>query len=98
MNMSLLSWVGIVAGAAAVVVYFAVIALRPRLVRMINGFGLFFTGLGLMQAGLLVRAAAPTSWMNADLAIAALTIAAAMQGYAALRNRSVWDGAERRLV
>jgi hypothetical protein len=91
-----LSWIGIVVGAAAVLAYFGAIALRPNLVRIVNGFGLFFTGLGLVQTGLLARQAEPTSWLNADIAVIALSIAAAMQVYGALRHRGAWDGADRR--
>ena len=96
MSLAALSWVAIAVGATAVIAYFILVALRPRVVRMINGFGLFFTGLGLVQTGLMARRADPTSWLNADIAVLALSLAAAMQAYAALRNRAAWDGAERR--
>jgi len=92
-----LGWAALAFGAAAVVVYFAVLAMRPRVVRLINGSGLFFTGLGLIQAAIWVRDAAPgRAWFNAELAVAALCLAAVAQSAAALRDRKAWDGVDRR--
>ena len=96
MSLPILFWVGLIAGGASVVLYFAALAARPRLVRIVNGSGLFLTGLGLVQAAFLVRAATPPLWFNANIAILALTLAAAMQSYAVLRNRRAWDGVDRR--
>ena len=97
MSRETLVWMGLAFGAAAIVVYCIVLALRPRIVRMLNGSGLFFTGLGLIQASIWVRDAAPgTAWFNAALAIAALSLAAVAQSASALRNRKAWDGVDRR--
>jgi hypothetical protein len=97
MSRDALGWAALAFGAAAVVVYFVVLAMRPRLVRVVNGSGLFFTGLGLIQASIWVRDAAPGSaWFNAALAIAALSLAAVAQSVSALRNRRAWDGVDRR--
>ena len=73
------------------------LAMRPRVVRLLNGSGLFFTGLGLIQASIWVRDAAPGgAWFNAELAIAALCLAVVAQSVSALRNRKAWDGVDRR--
>ena len=84
-------------GGLAIVVYVAVLAMRPRVVRMLNGSGLFFTGLGLIQASIWVRdGSALVAWFNADIAIGALCLAVAAQSVSALRNRRAWDGVDRR--
>ena len=97
MSPAVLSWTSLGFGVAAMLLYCAVLATRPRVVRMVNGSGLFFTGLGLIQAGVWVRDAAPgPAWFNAELAIAALLLAAVAQSVSALRNRRAWDGVDRR--
>jgi hypothetical protein len=97
MNPGLLGWAALGFGLAAIVVYFIVLAMRPRVVRLLNGSGLFFTGLGLIQASIWVRDGAPkTAWLNAELAVAALCIAVVAQSLSALRNRKAWDGVDRR--
>jgi hypothetical protein len=84
-------------GAAGIVIYFAALARRPNLVRLLNGSGLFFTGLALIQAALWFRDTPPSvAWFNRDAAIAVLSLAVAMQSLAVLRNRRAWDGEERR--
>jgi hypothetical protein len=98
MTPGLLGWAALGFGGVAVVVYFIVLAMRPRLVRLLNGSGLFFTGLSLIQASFWVRGAAPgAAWMNAEFAIAALCIAVVAQSLSVLRNRRAWDGVDRRL-
>jgi hypothetical protein len=84
-------------GAAAIVVYFVALALRPRVVRVLNGSGLFFTGLGLIQAAVWLRDT-PTSvaWFNRDIAIVAFCLAVVIQSVSVLRNRKAWDGTDRR--
>jgi len=97
MSREALGWAALAFGAGAVVVYFVVIAMRPRLVRLLNGSGLFFTGLGLIQASIWVRDGSPSvAWFNADIAIGALCLAVAAQSVSALRNRRAWDGVDRR--
>ena len=92
-----LYWLGLLAGFAGVVVYFGALAMRPRWVRVLNGSGLFFTGLGLMQLAVLVRSASlGGGWINANVAVIALALAVAVQSYAILRNRRIWDGVDRR--
>jgi hypothetical protein len=98
MSQGLLGWAALAFGLGAVVVYFAVLAMRPGVVRMLNGSGLFFTGLGLIQAGVWVRdAQLRAAWLNAELAVAALCIAVVVQSLSVLRNRKAWDGVDRRL-
>jgi hypothetical protein len=97
MTRDALGWAAFAFGAGAIVVYFIVLAMRPRMVRILNGSGLFFTGLGLIQASIWVRDAAPGgAWFNAELAIAALCLAVVVQSVSALRNRRAWDGVDRR--
>jgi hypothetical protein len=96
MTTAILFWIGLTVGAAAIGLYFAVLIVRPRLVRLVNGMGLFLTGLGLVQTAFLARESRPTAWFNANLAILVLTLAAVMQGYAAVRHRGGWDGVDRR--
>ena len=97
MSREALGWAALAFGAAALVVYFVVLAMRPRVVRLLNGSGLFFTGLGLIQASIWVRdAALGAAWFNAELAVAALCLAVVAQSASALRNRKAWDGVDRR--
>ena len=97
MSQGLLGWAALAFGLAAVAVYFAVLAMRPGVVRMLNGSGLFFTGLGLVQASIWVRDAQPrVAWLNAELAVGALCIAVLAQSLSVLRNRKAWDGVDRR--
>jgi hypothetical protein len=97
MSRDALGWAALAFGAAAVLIYFAVLAMRPRVVRLLNGSGLFFTGLALVQASIWVHDAAPgPAWFNAELAVAALCLAAVAQSASALRNRKAWDGVDRR--
>jgi hypothetical protein len=84
-------------GAGAIVVYVVALAMRPRAIRMLNGAGLFFTGLGLIQAAVWFRDTPPSvAWFNRDVTIAALCLAAAIQSLSVLRNRRAWDGIDRR--
>jgi len=97
MSRDALGWAALGFGVAALLIYFVVLAMRPRVVRLLNGSGLFFTGLGLIQASIWVRDAAPGgAWFNAELAIAALCLAVVAQSVSALRNRKAWDGVDRR--
>ena len=97
MSRDALGWAALAFGAGAVVVYFVVLAMRPRLVRIVNGSGLFFTGLGLIQASIWVRdAQLRAARLNAELAVAALCIAVLAQSLSVLRNRKAWDGVDRR--
>ena len=84
-------------GAGGIVVYFVALAMRPRMVRVLNGSGLFFSGLGLIQAAVWFRDTPPSvAWFNRDIAISTFCLAVAIQCYAVLRNRAAWDGTERR--
>jgi hypothetical protein len=97
MSAQVLYWVGVSGGFAAIAAYFVALAIRPRWVRVMNGSGLFFTGLGLMQTAIMIRATPlGQSWFNANAAVVALLIAVIVQAWAALRNRRSWDGVERR--
>ena len=93
-----LYWAGVAGAAVALVVYFVSIAIRPRWVRLINGAGLFFTGLGLGEAALSLRALGPMrpEATNAAFGICVLLVAVYFQSVAALRGRRPWDGTERR--
>ena len=97
MTAQTLYWIGIVVGLAGIMIYFIALAMRPRIVRMVHGSGLFFSGLGLVQLAILVRTTAPAlAWFNANITVVCLVIAIAVQSYAVLSNRKAWDGVERR--
>ena len=97
MNPAILIWASLAFGAAALLVYFGVLATRPRIARMVNGSGLFLNGLGLVEAAFWVRKTPPgAASFNAELAIAALCLAALAQSVVVLRNSRSWDGVDRR--
>jgi hypothetical protein len=97
MSAQVLYWVGVCGGFAAIAAYFVALAIRPRWVRVMNGSGLFFTGLGLMQTAIMIRTTPlGQSWFNANAAVTALLIAVIVQAWAVLRNRRAWDGVDRR--
>jgi hypothetical protein len=99
MSREMLFWIALVFGVAAIIVYVVVLAMRPRIVRMLNGSGLFLTGLGLMQVAVVVRSApAYPTWFNANSAVWLLSVAVIAQCAAVLRNRRAWDGLDRRGV
>jgi hypothetical protein len=92
-----LSWASALAAAVAVVVYFYVVARRPQWVRLLNGSGLFFTGVALsLIATVLPHAAGQGALLTFELAVALLIAAVLAQSWAALRNRKAWDGVDRR--
>jgi hypothetical protein len=94
---NLAAWASWIAAAAAVVIYFAVLARRPEWVRLLNGSSLFLTGIALaLLARTLPRAAEIASMNVMILAAAMLIVAVAVQSAAALRNRRAWDGVDRR--
>ena len=92
-----LSWTSLGIGVAALIVYVGVLATKPRVARMVNGSGLFLNGLGLIEISFWVRhTPSAGAWFNADLAVAALCLAALAQSVVVLRNSRSWDGVERR--
>jgi hypothetical protein len=97
MSTAFLSWTSLGFGVAALIVYVGVLATKPRIARMVNGSGLFLNGLGLIEISFWVRQAPPAgAAFNADLAVAALCLAALAQSVVVLRNSRSWDGVERR--
>jgi hypothetical protein len=97
MSAVFLSWTSLGFGVAALIVYVGVLATKPRIARMVNGSGLFLNGLGLIEISFWVRQPPPAAaWVNADLAVAALCLAALAQSVVVLRNSSSWDGVDRR--
>ena len=88
------SWIG---AAFALIVYFAVLLRRPRWVRLLNGSGLFFSGVALTQAPTILNRAGFANVGDATALLTALMLAAVIaQAAAALRNRAAWDGVDRR--
>ena len=97
MTAAILYWASLGFGLAALIVYVGVLATKPRIARMVNGSGLFLNGLGLIEISFWVRhASSAGAWFNADLAVAALCLAALAQSVVVLRNSSSWDGVDRR--
>lgn len=92
----ILGLVGVAVAVLAIVIYFVVIFRRPNVTRLLNGSGLFLTGLALSQAPFLLHPI-PANRMNATFAVVLLIMAVAAQGLAALRHRKAWDGTERRI-
>ncbi len=89
----ILCWAGAI---VCLVAYFAALATRPSAIRMMNGSGLFFNGVGLLALSGMVASVGPTGRVSAVWAVAFLVLAGLAQSYAALRNRRSWDGADRR--
>ncbi|MFI4976166.1 MAG: hypothetical protein ACHP84_16630 [Caulobacterales bacterium] len=97
MSGQVLFWLGMVFGFGGIVAYFSVLTFGPQASRLVNGAGLFLTGLGLIQTAFVVRLASPShAWLNANLAIVALCLAVFAQTLAIVRNRKAWDGVDRR--
>jgi hypothetical protein len=95
--LTVLNWASGLAALVAIAVYFYVLARRPQWVRLLNGSGLFFTGVALTQVAVLLPGAAERGALNTIAVTVALLIAAVLaQSYSALRNRRAWDGVERR--
>jgi hypothetical protein len=92
-----LQWASGLVALGALVVYFYVLARRPQWVRLVNGSGLFFTGLALAQVAHLLPGAAAQGALFTTAVTAALLIAAVLaQSWSALQNRRAWDGVDRR--
>ena len=97
MNPAILTWTSLAFGVAALLVYVGVLATRPRIARMVNGSGLFLNGLGLIETSFWLRGAPlGAASVNAELAVAALCLAALAQSIVVLRNSRSWDGVDRR--
>lgn len=80
-------WVGLAGAAAAIVIYFVQIALRPQAVRLINGAGLFFTGMGLAGMAMMLPRLPVDAYFVGLVATSALLIAVYFQAAASLRGR-----------
>jgi hypothetical protein len=94
---TLLGWASTIAAVAAIAVYFYVVLRRPRLIRFLNGLGLFLTGLALFQGATIIRLGVDAGQSaNIAAAVTLLILAVAFQAWAALRNRTAWDGVDRR--
>ena len=93
---SALGWLAVAFAVFAMVVYFVVLVQRPGWPRLLNGSGLFFSGLALSQAPFLLREDGGLS-LNAAFVVIFLILAVLGQAIAALRNRKSWDGQDRRL-
>jgi hypothetical protein len=94
---AILAWASLAFGVAAMLVYVGVLATKPRIARMVNGSGLFLNGLGLIEVSFWLRQTPPVAAsFSANLAVAALCLAALAQSVVVLRNSRSWDGVERR--
>ena len=92
-TLRILCWAG---AALALVAYVAALATRPSAVRMLNGSGLFFTGVALLAASGAVGSIPTLGRGAASWMVVFLFLSGAAQAAAALRNRRSWDGADRR--
>ena len=82
-----LYWLGLAGAAVAVVVYFVQIAILRKTVRLVSGAGLFFTGIGLGEAAIAMRALNPDRATPGAVAVVALLIAVYFQAASAFRQR-----------
>jgi len=89
-----LSWLSLACAVGALAVYAYMVSRQPRVVRLFNGLGLFLTGLALFQGPAILRETGPGT--NVFVAILLLNLAVIAQAYAVLRNRTAWDGVDRR--
>jgi hypothetical protein len=99
MGSEVLYWLGLVFGFGGVAAYFWALATRPKWIRVLNGSALLMTGLGLMQAAIIIR---PLQlglyWFSANVLVVALMFSVLIQSVAVLRNRNRRDGTDRRAV
>ena len=92
-----LVWASYLGAAFALIVYFAIILRRPQWIRLLNGSGLFFSGVALTQAPtILNRADLGGIGYAAALITVLVLVSVVAQAAAALRNRQAWDGVDRR--
>ena len=89
-----LGWLSLACALGAMAIYVYMVARGPRLIRLFNGLGLFLTGLALFQGPAILRETGPGA--NVFMAILFLNLAVIAQAYAVLRNRTAWDGVDRR--
>ena len=82
-----LYWLGLAGAAVAIVIYFVQIAILRKTVRLVSGAGLFFTGIGLGEAAIAMRALSPDRATPGAVAVVALLIAVYFQAASALRQR-----------
>ena len=92
-TLHVLCWAG---AALALVAYVAALATRPSGVRMLNGSGLFFTGMALLAASGAVGSLSTLGRGAASWMVVFLFLSGVAQAAAALRNRRSWDGSDRR--
>lgn len=91
---SALGWLSLLCAVGALAVYAYMVSRQPRMIRLFNGLGLFLTGLALFQGPAILRETGPGT--NVFIAILLLNLAVITQAYAVLRNRTAWDGVDRR--
>ena len=91
-----LGWAGLVTGLAGLAVYILLALRRPDAMRMLNGSGLLLASLALLQARILVEAAAGGAAFTVQASLVLLIASVIAQASAGLRNRRAWDGVERR--
>jgi hypothetical protein len=87
--LNVIYYLGLVGAAVAVIIYFMQITRFRAWVRLVTGAGLFFTGLGLVEASVamhVVGADMDRAMPNA-VCVAALLAAVYFQSVAALRQR-----------
>jgi hypothetical protein len=91
MPLEILYWVGLAGAAAAIVIYFVQVAIFRNTVRLVSGAGLFFTGVGLAEAAIVMHSLSGDRALPGAIAVVALLIAVYFQSVSALRRRAARD-------
>ena len=89
-----LGWLSLACALGAIATYVFMVTRGQGVVRLLNGLGLFLTGLALFQGPAILRAAEGDT--NVFLAVLLLNLAVIAQAAAVVRHRPIWDGKERR--
>ena len=89
-----LGWLSLICAVGALAVYAYMVSRQPRMIRLFNGLGLFLTGLALFEGPAILRETEFET--NVFIAVLLLNLAVIAQAYAVLRNRTAWDGVDRR--
>ncbi len=96
MSAELIGWAGVVVGVAGLIAYFVIVLRQPKSVRMLNGAGLLLTSLALFPARMFTAVGKGPFAFAIDASLVLMILAVAAQALAGWRNRTAWDGVDRR--